>query len=124
MSNESIDIPIWRRGDAYPEEWPQWLRDADIEWCQVEVTKDGRVEWYDGVWGDGKWYDGKWHDGIWLGGFWHSGHWRTGVWCNGHWYGGTWCGGEWRAGTWCDGFWHDGETWRTDGPQGSGGVPA
>lgn len=88
MSNENNNIPIWRRGDSYPDDWPQWLRDADIEWCRVEIMEDGWVLWHDGTW----------HDGIWGGGFWHSGHWRTGVWCNGHWYGGTWCGGEWRGG--------------------------
>src|SRR5690606_35685596 len=91
---------LWRRGDAYPENWPQWLREADIEWCRVEISEDGRVVWYDGVWNDGYWRGGTWHDGYWRGGTW---------------YGGLWYGGLWR-----DGVWHDDGTWRTDGPPRSG----
>lgn len=97
MSN---DIALWRRGDAYPANWPQWLREADIEWARVEV-KDGSgvVVWHDGVWHDGRWHDGEWFDGRWYGGSWH-------------------------AGVWYGGHWHDGVQWRTDGPPAAGDLEA
>lgn len=102
---------VWRRGDAYPEDWPQWLRDADIEWCRVEISECGRVCWLSGEWHGGEWHGGTWHVGDWCGG-----DWRGGVWCGGRWHGGTW-----HNGTWFDGRWHDGKAWRTDGPPKSGG---
>lgn len=46
-------ITRWERGDEYPESWPQWLRDADIEWCRVEIADGGVVVWHDGVWHGG-----------------------------------------------------------------------
>src|SRR5690625_352120 len=98
-----MSAPIWRRGDAYPEEWPQWLRDADIEWCRVEISEDGGVVWHGGIW-----LSGDWHGGVWRDGEWRSGHWRSG-----HWYDGTWRGGSW--------YDDDGKAWRTDGPPGRGG---
>src|SRR5690606_17253049 len=73
MNNKNNDIPIWRQGDPYPDDWPQWLRDADIEWCQVEVTKAGRVVWRAGIWLGGEWHDGHWYSGVW-----HDGVWRDG----------------------------------------------
>lgn len=124
MNNENIHVaPIWRRGDEIPDNWPRWLREADIEWCRAEVT-DGAVvwhagEWRGGLWFDGRWYDGTWHEGTWhegewCGGTWHAGTWHSGIWHDGHWYDGTWHSGtwyegEWRAGTWHSGEWHEGE---------------
>lgn len=69
----------WSKGDAYPSDWPQWLRDADIEWCDVDVAPSG-VIWHGGAWYGGKWYAGTWYGGEWRGGVWHGGDWRGGEW--------------------------------------------
>jgi|SRR5690554_3175145 len=120
LEREATD-QVWRRGDSYPADWPEWLRSADIEWCQVEIAEGGKVVWHDGIWNDGAWLDGVWCDGIWYDGGWHGGEWRGGAWCDGIWYDGGWHGGEWHGGRWRYGVWHDGvwldaEAWRTDGP--------
>ena len=91
-----MSLSIWRRGDVYPEEWPQWLRSADIKWCRVEIEEGGRVIWHDGVWSNGFWCNGTWYDGTWCAG--------------------SWCRGLWISGEWRDGEWYDGEEWRDDGP--------
>lgn len=111
MSNKNNDIPIWRRGDAYPDDWPEWLRAADIEWCRVEIEEGGKVAWHDGIWCDGTWHNGDWRAGTWRYGEWHDGFWYDGVWCDGIWYDGEWHGGEWRTGIWRNGHWRGGE-WR------------
>jgi len=54
--------------------WPDWLKNADTENAQVQITEYGRVIWHGGVW-----HDGFWHDGVWRGGVWHDGFWRGGV---------------------------------------------
>lgn len=104
---------VWRRGDSYPADWPQWLRNADIEWCRVEIDGDSPDVWRDGhvIWRDGSWRGGVviWHDGIWRGGIWRNGVWHDGQWHDGVWFDGRWYGGEWRGGVWCDGIrWYDG----------------
>ena len=91
-----------------PNNAPQWLRDADIEWPRVTVDKDGAVTWLGGVW-----IDGTWHGDVWHGGTWRCGTWYDGVWRGGTWYDGVWRGGMWRGGTWFD--WRGG-TWHNDGP--------
>ena len=104
------DRTIWHQGDPHPSGWPPWLRDAEIEWCDVEVTPDGVVwhdgEWRDGEWRGGDWRDGAWRDGVWLGGDWHDGGWHGGAWHGGEWLGGMWIRGTWRGGTWRGGEWH------------------
>lgn len=92
---------LWRRGDSHPESWPQWLRDADIDHCHVEID-GGTVIWHDGVWRGGVWHGGIWLDGIWL----------DGIWRGGIWHGGIWHGGIWRRGIWFD----DDDVWRVGGP--------
>ena|SRR5690554_1050684 len=114
MSNENTDIITWYRGDSYPANWPQWLRDADIEWCEVEISESGRVCWL-----SGEWHNGEWHGDVWHRGVWHDGVWRGGSWYGGIWYYGGWYGGVWHDGTWLAGKWHDGKSWRSDGPPGS-----
>lgn len=107
------NIVFWRRGDSYPESWPQWLREANVEWCQVEVKDDGVVVWHDGVWRSGCWHKGVWRNGVWYGGewcsgIWHAGEWRKGYWHDGSWHAGEWHDGYWDGGEWLDGVWRDG----------------
>lgn len=97
---------VWRRGDSYPADWPEWLRAAGIGWCRVEITEGGGVVWHSGTWRDGEWHGGTWHSGEWCGGTWYDGEWHDG----------EWYGGHWRNGTWHEGEWYDGEEWRTGGP--------
>ena len=103
----------WTKGDPYPKNWPEWLKKADISWCDVEIGPGMYVIWRDGLWENGTWHDGVWHDGTWTSGVWHSGVWHSGVWLegawrNGFWYDGTWYNGTWYDGTWYNGAWLDG----------------
>lgn len=95
----------WDRGDPIPEDWPAWLKEADILWCEVEIS-DGAVIWHNGVWQNGAWKDGTWQQGTWKGGIWQNGFWLGGLW-----YGGIWQQGTWENGTWLQGIWHAG-TWK------------
>jgi len=107
---------IYKKGDAKPSDWPQWLCDADIEWCDVRIDYGGNVMWLDGHWLGGTWSSGEWLSGNWRSGVWRGGNWRSGIWRGGEWSGGTWYVGIWHAGIWHAGIWHAGEwragTWR------------
>lgn len=88
-------ITLWHRGYAHPDNWPEWLREADIDFCCVEIADGGTVIWHSGVW-----LAGDWHGGIWRAGVWLDGRWHNGVWLDGSWYGGSWIdgGGVWHSG--------------------------
>ena len=111
----------WTKGDPKPGNWPEWLKEADISWCDVEIGPEGYVNWLNGVWESGTWENGTWVngswelgdwlDGTWENGTWQGGHWENGTWVDGVWHSGTWESGTWRNGTWRDGVWHSG-TWR------------
>jgi hypothetical protein len=101
---------MWKRGDPYPENWHQWLKEADIEWCDVEIRDGYRVVWNNGNWQGGIWRNGTWVNGVWQGGNWYNGTWNNGVWHDGNWYDGIWMNGIWETGIWETGIWHDG-TW-------------
>lgn len=98
----------WKGGDPYPEDWPEWLRKADILWCRVEI-KDGDVHWYEGTWRDGVWERGTWYSGSWHEGEWRKGLWIQGIWGHGRWLDGQWLDGTFRDGLWVDGVWHQGD---------------
>ena len=106
----------WVKGDPIPDSWPAWLREADILWCDVEISDLSQVIWQNGIWQTGTWKNGVWQTGTWLGGLWQGGSWLGGLWQNGTrqnglWQNGIWQNGIWRSGTWKDGFWHAG-TWQ------------
>jgi len=108
----------WNKGDPKPENWPRWLKEADIEWCDVEI-KGSKVLWRNGTWDNGLWRGGVWKDGIWVNGEWRrgcwtDGHWKDGVWCMGTWGNGTWDNGTWDNGTWENGIWVNGEWMKGD----------
>ena len=98
---------MWRRGDAIPADWPEWLKEARIGWCEVEI-KNGTVTWHGGEWFDGIWFDGVWRGGVWRGGTWLDGTWHSGVWLGGMWFDGEWRNGAWYGGRWYDGVWRNG----------------
>jgi hypothetical protein len=76
-------VERWKKGSPKPEKWPQWLKDADILWCDVEVSPSGYVTWYEGLWVNGVWADGSWYSGTWQGGVWEGGLWQGGLWKGG-----------------------------------------
>jgi hypothetical protein len=96
---------------SIPKNAPQWLHDARTKNAVVDISKSGRVIWYDGVWRGGVWRGGVWHGGYWHGGDWRNGVWRGGVWGGGDWRNGVWHDGDWRGGVWHGGVWRSG-VWR------------
>lgn len=111
-------MSIWKKGDTKPANWPQWLKDADIDWCKVDII-DGAVIWRKGKWRHGVWHGGRWDSGEWCGGTWIWGVWHDGVWGGGEWLGGRWDSGEWIGGVWHDGMWYGGK-WFGGGWRGGG----
>ena len=108
----------WTKGDPKPENWPEWLKKADISWCYVEIGPVGYVNWLNRVWESGTWENGSWVNGNWVNGTWRSGNWENGTWFGGSWldgfwisgvwYNGTWENGTWKSGTWLNGTWYGG----------------
>lgn len=37
----------WKKGEVKPANWPQWLKEVDIEWCRVAII-DSIITWHDG----------------------------------------------------------------------------
>ena len=105
-------MPRWTKGEPYPENWPEWLKKADIEWCDVSVDSSGNVTWKNGSWHNGIWRGGAWLKGAWLNGTWESGTWHSGSWYDGNWYDGLWYDGTWHSGNWLNGNWYGG-TWNS-----------
>ena len=108
-------MPKWIKGNPKPENWPEWLKKANIACCDVDIDSSGYVTWKEGVWENGAWHSGTWrsgvwHNGTWVDGTWESGDWESGTWCNGNWDSGNWDSGTWRNGFWLNGTWHRG-TW-------------
>ena len=111
-----VQKSMWRKGDPIPDSWPAWLREADILWCDVEISDLSQVIWQNGIWQTGiwqggLWQGGLWQTGLWRGGIWRGGIWQNGTWENGIWQNGTWENGVWKAGTWENGVWKAG-TWK------------
>jgi len=82
---------------TYPENTPQWLKEARISADAKFEIKLGIFGYYV-VWIYGEWRGGEWQGGEWRGGVWQGGVWQGGVWQGGEWQGGEWQGGEWQGG--------------------------
>ena len=87
---------------------PDWLKEALFEDAVVEITRMGRIKWWNGTWKYGLWNSGIWIDGTWENGTWKKGMWKNGTWKNGTWEWGVWEDGIWENGIWENGTWNDG----------------
>lgn len=66
------------------DNWPLWLKKANIINPKIKIDSSGRVTLLRGIWLDGIWNGNYWKNGIWIDGIWNGGTWESGYWFNGH----------------------------------------